>query len=306
MFQIIEKKQTNTLLNQCVISHSERDFEAVIYPNLGASLQGLKIGKVDLIDGISADVLGLENYAGAYNSSFLFPFPNRIAKGNYSFEGNNYQLDCNENGRENAIHGCIDHASFMVDSQQCTNDYAEVKLKYKHTTKVTGFPFTFECFITYRFSVSGLVISLNVKNTDTADFPYGFGWHPYFKLDNFDQSILSFDGEEQVDCDTEMIPNGRSKHGLSNAFELKNHQFDTGFIQKTSASYLETETYKVSLATSDNLEAYLQVYTPPHGKSIAIEPMTCIADSFNNKTGLRVLAPNETVKWDIQMDVLIK
>lgn len=306
MFQITEKNQSNALLNQCVINHSEFDFEAIIYPNLGATLQQLKFGKVSLIDGISPDVEGLKGYGGAYNSSFLFPFPNRISKGNYTFENRSYQLDCNENGRENAIHGCIDHAVFTLQSKKCTSNHAELVFHYKHRTKVAGFPFKFDCLISYRFSKSSVAISLTVNNTDNARFPYGFGWHPYFLLDNFNTSILSFDGDSQIECDEEMIPIGRSRHGLASEFKLENHQFDTGFVQETSASSLETNTYKVSFSTSDNLEAYLQVYTPPHHKSIAIEPMTCIADSFNNKTGLRVLQPNETVTWDIKMDILIK
>lgn len=306
MFQITNKNHKNSFLNQLVISNSNTAFKAVIYPNLGASLQELEIRKVAMIAGVSQDIAGLESYAGAYNSSFLFPFPNRIAKGKYSFENTSYQLECNENGRENAIHGCIDQAAFALDSQNATEESAEVTLKYSHSSNVPGFPFTFNCFITYNFTLTTVAISLKVENTDTASFPFGFGWHPYFKLDNFDNAILSFDGEDQVDCDSEMIPIGRSKHGLESAFKLKNHQFDTGFIQKTSASSLETDTYKVSLSSSDNLDAYLQVYTPAHGKSIAIEPMTCIADSFNNKTGLRVLAPAETVIWDVKMNVFIK
>ena len=39
---------------------------------------------------------------------------------------------------------------------------------------------------------------------------------------------------------------------------------------------------------------FLQVYTPPHRKSIAIEPMTCAPDAFNNKDGLIVLGPFES------------
>jgi len=306
MFQITEKKQSNALLNQCVISHSEIDFEAIIYPNLGATLQQLKFGKTSLIDGISPNDEGVKGYGGAYNSSFLFPFPNRISKGNYTFEDKNFQLDCNENGRENAIHGCIDHADFKLQSQQCTSNYAEIVFNYNHRTKVAGFPFKFDCLVSYRFSKANVVISLIVNNTDSASFPYGFGWHPYFLVNNFNQSILSFDGDSQIDCDKEMIPVGRSKHGLASEFKLENHQFDTGFVQQTSNSAFETEAYKVALSTSDNLDAFLQVYTPPHHKSIAIEPMTCIADSFNNKTGLRVLKPDETVTWDINMDIFIK
>ncbi|MBL4745236.1 MAG: aldose 1-epimerase [Flavobacteriaceae bacterium] len=306
MFQITEKNDSNTLLNQCVISHSEMDFEAIVYPNLGATLQQLKYGKVSLIAGISKDTEGLASYSTGYNSSFLFPFPNRIAKGNYTFGNTSYQLECNENGRENAIHGCIDHASFTVQSKECTQEHATITFRYKHREKVQGFPFEFDCFIRYRFSKSELLIAVSVTNTDAVSFPYGFGWHPYFLLDNFDDTILSFDGDSQIDCDDTMIPVGRSKHGLASSFPLENHQFDTGFVQKTSVSSLETKNYKMTLSSAANFEAYLQVYTPSDHRSIAIEPMTCIADSFNNKTGLRVLEPKKTVTWDLKMDLLIK
>jgi aldose 1-epimerase len=42
---------------------------------------------------------------------------------------------------------------------------------------------------------------------------------------------------------------------------------------------------------------FLQVYTPPHRNTIAIEPMTCLADAFNNKKGLIILKPSETASF---------
>ena len=38
---------------------------------------------------------------------------------------------------------------------------------------------------------------------------------------------------------------------------------------------------------------YLQVYTPPGRESIAIEPMTCAPNAFNNGMGLIRLDPGE-------------
>ncbi len=39
---------------------------------------------------------------------------------------------------------------------------------------------------------------------------------------------------------------------------------------------------------------YLQVFIPPSKKSIAVEPMTCAADAFNNKMGLIILNPKKS------------
>jgi aldose 1-epimerase len=39
---------------------------------------------------------------------------------------------------------------------------------------------------------------------------------------------------------------------------------------------------------------YLQVYTPPHRKSIAIENLSSAPDAFNNKMGLIALGPEDS------------
>jgi aldose 1-epimerase len=42
---------------------------------------------------------------------------------------------------------------------------------------------------------------------------------------------------------------------------------------------------------------YLQVYTPPHRKSIAIENLSSAPDAYNNKIGLAILAPQQEKKF---------
>jgi aldose 1-epimerase len=48
----------------------------------------------------------------------------------------------------------------------------------------------------------------------------------------------------------------------------------------------------------------LQLYTPKGLPLIAIEPMTGISNSFNNKIGLQVLKPNETysITWNVKFN----
>jgi aldose 1-epimerase len=61
-----------------------------------------------------------------------------------------------------------------------------------------------------------------------------------------------------------------------------------------------TPEYNIKLETNTK-ENYLQIYTPENRKTIAIEPMTGICDSFNNKKGLQILHSNEEheVKWNL-------
>ena len=44
------------------------------------------------------------------------------------------------------------------------------------------------------------------------------------------------------------------------------------------------------------------MYTPPGFSIIAIEPMTGISNSFNNKIGLQVLQPSESysLSWNVK------
>jgi aldose 1-epimerase len=42
---------------------------------------------------------------------------------------------------------------------------------------------------------------------------------------------------------------------------------------------------------------YLQIYTPPHRKSIAIENLSSAPDAFNNGMGLVTLAPGESADF---------
>src|SRR5215207_4660988 len=44
----------------------------------------------------------------------LFPFPNRVVGGKYTFEGKAHQLDVNETARGNHIHGLVSSRSWTT------------------------------------------------------------------------------------------------------------------------------------------------------------------------------------------------
>ena len=71
-------------------------------------------------------------------------------------------------------------------------------------------------------------------------------------------------------------------------------------------SDFNTDKYNLSLGFKYPEGTYLQIYTPEHRQSIAIEPMTCIANSFNNKIGFTELTPGKTDTWRIDLFYLTK
>jgi len=56
--------------------------------------------------------------------------------------------------------------------------------------------------------------------------------------------------------------------------------------------------------TSSEKENFLQLYTPMNTNAIAIETMTGVSDSFNNKIGLKELSPRKN--YDIEWVITVK
>ena len=78
-------------------------------------------------------------------------------------------------------------------------------------------------------------------------------------------------------------------------------KLDTGFQFIGDGKIATTQLYSEELDTTINLWQetfkskfeYLQVFIPPGRKSIAIEPMTCNTDAFNNGDGLLKIEPGK-------------
>lgn len=304
MFEFKSIPHKNHLLNQLLITNKKEGVKAVIFPNLGASLQELRINDADLIDGISADKEGLETYKTKFNSSLLFPFPSRIDNGTYSFKGKHYSLDCNEKALNNALHGHIYNKSFELSAQELTTDKAVLTLSYEDLGASNGFPFPYRLDVIYSFSTNGCKLEFNVMNTGSNSFPFGIGWHPYFKTDKLESSILDFYSEKQHHLNDKMVPEKEIPLKIPVPFRVDQNFLDDCFILKSSRALFQTKEYSLVMKfSSPPPTSFLQAYTPPGRKSIAIEPMTCAGNSFNNRNGLLELAPNMSYYWLIDLQV---
>jgi aldose 1-epimerase len=61
---------------------------------------------------------------------------------------------------------------------------------------------------------------------------------------------------------------------------------------------------QLSVKASARQFPYFQVFTPPHRESIALEPMSCNVDAFNNGQGLITLEPDK--EWKAKMTVTLE
>jgi len=303
--KIIENK--NSLLKHIKITNPLTNLEAIIYPNLGASIQKLNINNVCLIDGISNNEIGLENYKNTFKAAILFPFPNRIENGKYSYEKIDYKLTCNEKPLNNAIHGLVFNKSFNIDNVVQNARSASISLIYNYDGENTDFPFPYQLALNYTFSENNLNLNFKVLNTGKKRFPFGIGWHPYFKVNSIAESILSFDGNEQYQFSNKMIPTNKIPLQFSTPKKMNNLELDDCFITNTPKVSLQTNLYDLGIHFDQtSKQNYIQIYTPSNRKSIAIEPMTCAPNVFNLKDGLLTLKPNKTFNWNISLDYKLK
>jgi aldose 1-epimerase len=314
-FQIIEE-EFGTKTSFKLYDSESGEFVSIL-PYLGGSINQmvLRNGKelVEIIDGYASPEDAQENLMTTFKGSNLFPFPNRIADGKYTFRGQNLQLPLNFPQEKNAIHGLIYDKELKVIDKEDGEIGCKLLFEYK-ADETEGYPFQYHLKVSYRFTENhGFECKVKVTNLIDQSIPVGHGWHPYFRLGNvpIKELYLSFPAKEILKVDKRNIPTGETiPYGnfnkskligdtiLDNCFHLTE---EDGKAEITIMNSDQNMGYKIWQETGIYKYNYLQVYTPPHRRSIAIEPMTCAPDAFNNKSGLIVLSPLEsfTAQWGI-------
>ena len=288
--ELKEKEQRFLDLKNAVNSTSAR-----ISLDEGGSIEGLKFD--------NEYVIKLQpnfKYKDSYASSILFPFANRIEKGQYSFKEKEYQLACNESGK-NALHGLVHNKQFQLIEKIENINFSSVTICFEEILEREGFPFNYKINITYILSKNEIKIVVKIENTGTNSFPFTLGWHPYFVSKDLYHSSLSFKSNKKIEFDKNLITKGIIKASAEELkIKIQNKQLDDCFILNSNTIKFITPTYQIQIAT-DQIENYLQIYTPKNSSIIAIEPMTGISNSFNNKIGLQTLEPHNKyeLKWTV-------
>jgi aldose 1-epimerase len=240
-----------------------------------------------------------------FKSCKLSPFACRVKDAAYEFNGVKYVADKFLLGK-NALHGLIYDASFSIVSRQVNESSATLVLKYEYRADEKGYPFNYDCIITYQLKAGNeLLVATQVINKDEKSIPIQDGWHPYFMLGKkIDELELTLHSKEQVVFDSEIIPTREMKY-YRDFFEgkkLGDHFFDDCFLLdlnagQTACRLKDTENNIQIEIRPDNNYPYLQLYTPPHRNSIAIENLSAPPDTFNNGINLIVLDPGESANF---------
>ena len=295
---------------QCirVRNNTEKTEGFAFCPEMGMSLLDLHFKGNQVLDAFSKPS-ELEKLDWMKNT-ILFPFPNRLKKGQYSVKKKDYQFPVNDQATGNAIHGFIADRPFTILEINEGKKSASVTAVYEHAADKKNDPYPFPFRLEIKYSITDdhcFRIDFRLHNLSEQKIPVGVGWHPYFRIEKKVEHVrLKLPRVEQVEIDKKMIPTGKQKK--YNEFEkfgkIKDTELDTCFQILEKGNTVETrikgDKYRLDLKQppGEDQFGYLQVFTPPSRKAIAIEPMTCNIDAFNNKEGLiRLLPGGEWRSW---------
>ncbi|TDX00002.1 aldose 1-epimerase [Dinghuibacter silviterrae] len=277
--------------------------QAEIIPSCGALLNyfAIQIGgkPFNVIDAFPDPASAKGAIKPAFQSAKLSPFVCRIRDARYSYQGSLYALEkFTLNGA--AIHGLLFDEDFVPVESLEGPDEASVALRFVYKGTDPGYPFTFDCLVRYTLKGASIRLDTEVLNTSHRSIPLADGWHPYFTLGKpIDELEFQFHAHEMLEFEN-LLPTGRrlsnthfnrlekiGKTELDNAFVLDKGYTGAACILRDPLTGISVE------IAPDASYPILQIYTPPHRRSIAIENLSGAPDNFNNGIGLIEVQPGE-------------
>jgi aldose 1-epimerase len=279
-----------------------------VVTEVGAGLRAFDAGGRPYVE-----TFGLDQRPPRGSGAVLVPWPNRVAKGRWSWNGSPQQLALTEPEAGNAIHGLLRHGFYRVGERA-----TDTVTLHAAVAPQPGWPVPLDTSIRYAVSADGLRITHRVRNVGADPVPFGVGAHPYIRAGN----------DATDDCELTLaapltlpleggLPTGPAREATGDldfrgGQRLAGRSLDHAFGGCVPADGDDVVRHRLTGPTSAvELWAepdfrWVQVFTPDdhpgRGRAVAVEPMTCPPDALNSGTDLITLAPGEewSGSWGIR------
>jgi aldose 1-epimerase len=256
---------------------------------------------------------------GAHGTPLL-PWPNRLADGQYTFDGVDYQLALTEPDKGTAIHGLVRWQAWQPRERSDDRVVMATRLAPQ-----TGYPFALDASVDYRLGPDGLTVRTTVTNTGSRTAPVGSGQHPYLSPGDgstVDDCVLHLDAATRIlTDDARQLPVGRAAvTGTPYDFragrrigELEvDHAFTDLGRDADGLAWLRLQRPDGATAALwvDESYPFVEVYTadtlapPRRRRGLGAEPMTCAANALRTGEGLLRLEPGAsmTATWGVRLE----
>lgn len=330
-YQVLQRSENG--LTAYHLIDRERRAEAVLYPELGNNCvefrttpdpdglgaNGSAIEPVDLF--MPPDPLENLRQSPAHGGQpILFPFPNRVRDGIYTFEGRTYRMEKllktgRDHGAGHAIHGLAGDKPWTVEETQADDQGAVIRSSLTlndFPDIVEQYPFPCRITITYRLREGLLHLHVEVANTGAEALPMGFGIHPWHPAalrpgKRLPAALAEIDAErrgrsmvkipaaaiwrlERLMPTGEIAPVEQAGEDLDlREFRpLDGHYYDHVYTQVqrrddgwSEGGVRDPETGLEMYLTADAAFREWVCYAPERSPVVALEPYTCTTDAVN-------------------------
>ncbi len=244
---------------------------------------------------------GDDEFAPGYLGKTLLPWPNRIAGGKYKFGDGEQQLPINDVEHHAALHGLMAWENWEIVKQE-----DDIVVFRALVAPRPGYPWCLLAKVSFQLSeVTGLTFTLHTTNVGDRAAPYGAASHPYISFDGsaVDEYEIELPARSAVDVDDNLTPVGlRPTTDLGVDFSqprvLGSASLDHAFTDLPEGRWQlrvrDTRSGRAVCLESD--ARWVQLYSGEevNRRGLAVEPMTCAPDAFNNSMGLTWVKPGHT------------
>lgn len=290
------------------ISYGE---QRAVVVEVSGGLREYVAGGRAVLDGYAAD----EMCDGARGQT-LVPWPNRLAEGRYTFDGEQHQVALTEPSLGGAIHGLLRWANWAV------RERTEAAVTMGHRLyPQQGWPFPLDVTVAYTLGDDGLTVRTSATNVGDRPAPYAQGAHPYLTLGSptVDDDELRVPASTYYPVDDAMIPTGRepvdgSEYDFREPRRIGTTKIDRAF---TDLSRDPDGRARVRLSRAgaaavalwvDERYPYVEIFTgdtlrPDRRRTgVGMEPMTSAPNGLASGDGRVVINPGETFSaaWGIE------
>lgn len=294
---------------QFEISHGSQ--RAVIV-EVGGGIREYRDGTRDILDPYR-----VEDMCDGSHGAALIPWPNRLAGGQYSFDGKSYQLPVSEPSKHNAIHGLLCWRNWELRSITPSQVVVGTVLR-----PMKGYPFCLDVRIAYELSDAGLRVTTSATNVGVTTAPWACGAHPYLSPGTglVDDALLEFEARLRIETDARqlpvaVVPVAGTPYDFSVCHPIGKLNIDYAFaglvrdagrfarVRLTGADGRQVELW------CDYTYSLIEIFTgdtlAPHRRrrGLGVEPMTAPPNAFASGEQVLRLEPGATTThvWGVRL-----
>jgi galactose mutarotase-like enzyme len=206
----------------------------------------------------------------------LFPSPGKLVDDSVELRGKRFTMK---------QHGFARNLPWSVGGSS-TDGAASVTLalESKQAT-LSQYPWAFRATLSFALSAATLRITSRVWNDDTAEMPYGVGYHPYFAV--ADKAGARIDTRA-----TKAFDNVTKTTGPFTAFDLTAPEVDVHLIDHggTASALHLSDGARIDVRGSAEFTRWV-VWTVTGKPFVCLEPWTCPGNALNTGESLIRVAP---------------